>query len=373
MPLPLLFRAEFWSTAWVALRRFPRDRRARRFILVWSGLVAYTVVYLRVFLAPLFAAGTHADFKAAIAPLLLAAVMLTCALAARAFYRSNERRNHIPSLLGDPNPKLNSESSEHPATAHELWRSTCLLAALLQRAGSESAIHTTTIAPGKEIATRRWQRDRLLTLGLWHDLPAEIRDLLLLPDGHWTEPQRDSVNALHEYLPGLRWALGLNGTLQPLSRLPTYRGETILATLDTPHPPTLRLAPTWELRTARDESYAYFDRCWLEAVARRIIGLHLEAHVLNEASRLKAEIDQHNSASTDLLVGARTISELDDITLMRMVVTSHRRWDLLDLLTKVASRDRPASAVETLLFSNLNPAQDDAVEAAEPEAESATA
>jgi hypothetical protein len=56
---------------------------------------------------------------------------------------------------------------------------------------------------------------------------------------------------------------------------------------------------------------------------------------------------------------------------MSMVVVSYRRWELLDLLTKVAANDCPSSAVETLLFSSLKLAQSEPAETTESESTTA--
>jgi hypothetical protein len=108
---------------------------------------------------------------------------------------------------------------------------------------------------------------------------------------------------------------------------------------------------------ARDETYGYFDRFWLEAVTRRLISKDFEDHVLSEAVRLKAEIDADDRQSYELLVGARTVSELDDATLMRMVITAYRRWELLTLLTRIASGESGGVDLQELLLSPMSHVQ----------------
>ncbi|HEY0786525.1 MAG TPA: hypothetical protein VGD62_11680 [Acidobacteriaceae bacterium] len=85
------------------------------------------------------------------------------------------------------------------------------------------------------------------------------------------------------------------------------------------------------------------------------MGRQLEEQKLVEASRLKAEIDANQSHSTDLLVGAQTVRELDDPTLMNMVLTSYRRWTLLGLLTRIATSDAQPFELHLMLFDSLAP------------------
>jgi len=351
-----LFKSAFWRTLGISLRRFPKDKRARRFVLISVGVLLYVGLYLRFFLAPFFFAQTRESQADRVIRLAFLGIMLSGALLVYLFHRWLERRDRLPSLLDDAAPGVGASPSE-AETTEEIWRMTAMLAALLQRSGSEAAMQTTALAQGKEFAIRQWQRERLLALGLWEGLPVTFRDLLLLPEGHWTAAKQDAVNGSLEQFFAMRWAISLEDALRPLNQIPTYAGKAIVAMIAGAKPGNLALRPPWDLRLARDESYRYFERFWLEAVTRRLIGEEYEDRVLSEAIRLKAEIDANDRQSYDLLVGARTVSELDDETLMRMVITAHRRWEILKLLTGMAGGESRGSDLQALLLAPMSRAE----------------
>jgi hypothetical protein len=215
-----LFKSAFWRTFGISLRRFPKDKLARRFVLISLGWLLYVGLYLRFFIAPFFLVKTQDSQTERRTELALIGIILSGPLLLYLLHRWLERRDQFPSLLGDAAPGVSTSASEAEVT-DEVWRKTAMLAVLLQRSGSEAAMQTTVLAKGKEIASRQWQRERLVALGLWEELPATFRDLLLLPDGHWTAANREAVNGSLEQLFALRWAISLDGKLHPLDQVPT--------------------------------------------------------------------------------------------------------------------------------------------------------
>ncbi len=348
-PLPL-FKAELWRTALISLRRFHRDKRARRFAYKLAGLLLYLGLYFRFFLWRFVYLDSRASQADHLMELCLLAMVLVGVLMVFALQRWQEHRDRTP----PPSLKQSAElaTEQHDTAAAQLWQQTVTLAALLQRSGSESSIKTTVLPANREVATRRWLRERLLALQVWERLPRALLELLILPDGHWTEEVCKQVDAALPYLPVLRWALGFDRDLPPLDRLPQYNAAMLRSLLDgspTPHP----LLPPWELRIARDSSNFYFQRFWVEAVTRRLVGKDLSPDQIADAATYKQEIDNDGTVFGDLLVGAHTVSELEDPALMTMVLASYRRWELLQLLTDIAGGEADPVQVERLLFGLL--------------------
>ena len=75
-----------------------------------------------------------------------------------------------------------------------VFREACLLAALLQRAGSERAMEQ-GVAPDLEVITRRVVLEQLRSHNLLEGLDANARDLLFAPDGRWSEEQKRTVQS----------------------------------------------------------------------------------------------------------------------------------------------------------------------------------
>jgi len=242
-----------------------------------------------------------------------------------------------------------------------VFREASLLAALLQRSGSERAMEK-GVAPGMEVITRRVILEELRRRNMLDGLDAQIRDLLLAPDGSWSEEQKRKIQSCCEFLVVLRWALGFDTHLRSISLPPDYRAEMASDIMRMPEPGKLRTLPPWEMRIERDRAANLFVRCQVELAARdEWSGATPEAQ--QEAKRIKAEIDASPDQG-DFLVGVSTVSELDPPSLWGCAVRSYRRLQMLRLLIEVSGGDLPASALHSFLMEHM--AVDDSAVAEAP-------
>jgi len=318
-----LFRGQTWRELWVAIRRLRRDARARAFVLRFLALVA-AAVYSAVLVLSFAASFFHE--KAVIA---VSSIIFICLLSVFVVHRWNDRREARAS------PPVVSA-----AVQREMHREAFLLAILLNRAGSERMMEK-ELPPGVEVVTRRHQREQLVRFGLWDDLASPLRDLLLLPNGHWSDEQKSTAESCWEFFIVLRWVMRLDDSLRSLDRTPSYdlvKTRDIIGRYEVLKPGDT-LAP-WDLRPVRDEAYLHFGRLWTEAVARGLVAKGVEPDHREEAIRAKGEIDA-DGASNDLLIDAQTVSELSDSSLWFLLRAAIRRWEIVNFLIPWLSEDQP--------------------------------
>jgi hypothetical protein len=234
-----------------------------------------------------------------------------------------------------------------------IFRETCLLAALLQRAGSERAMEQ-GVAPGKEVITRRVVLDQLRSEMLLDSLEASVRDLLLAPDGGWSDEQKHTVQSGWEFLVALRWALGLDASLSPIWLPPEYLAEMASDVLKKADSKKLAMLPPWEMRMERDQAANLFVRCQVELAARDEWPEATFEEQQN-AKEIKAEIDG-STDQADFFLGATTVSELALPELWGYTIRGYRRQQMLKLLIEVSGGELPASALNTFLTEHIAPA-----------------
>jgi hypothetical protein len=322
-----------WRAFWIALRRAPRDPRARRnlfrfglsfaFLIVWLG---YNFFFFR---GAFYDLGRGALIVAGGGVLWFLFLIVYPIVSERRERRALERDS--PAVV--------------PEMKRALFREACLLAILLERLGSEGAMEK-EIPPEVVIITRRVLLDRLATAGLREGLEPWLLDLLLAPDGHWTSAQKQRAVPAWECFAVYRWALGL-AELRELTVEPGYSIEEARALFAWKEPEKLVALPSWDLRPARDAASNFFHRCWAELVARREISTAQEEDV-QRALAVRAEI-QEADYTCDYLVGARTISELDTPLLMMATRRAYNRWQFVSLLVDVLAGDMPLGELRKFL------------------------
>jgi hypothetical protein len=318
-----LFRGQSWRELWVAIRRLRRDARARAFLFRFSGLIVVGVYSAFVVLA--FAASLFEDKTFVV----VAVVVAVCALSVLLIHKWRERQEALaaPPVVA-------------PAVQQEMHREAFLLAILLNRAGSERMMEK-ELPPEIEVVTRRFQREQLVRHGLWDDLSSPMKDLLLLPNGHWSDEQKSTAESCWEFFIVLRWVMRLDDSLRSLDRTPSYdlvKTRDIITRFEALKPGDT-LAP-WDLRPVRDEAYFHFGRLWTEAVARGLVEQGIESGHREQAIRAKGEIDV-DGASNDLLIDAKTVSELSDSSLWFLLRAAVRRWEIVNFLIPWLSEERP--------------------------------
>lgn len=246
---------------------------------------------------------------------------------------------------------------DSPAVSAEmkcaLFREACVLATLLERLGSESYLEK-EIPPEIMIVTRRVLLDRLAALGLRDSLEPELRNLLLAPDGHWTTEQKKRATPSWECLSVLCWILGVK-ELRSLTDNPGYSLAEARSLFEIKEPDKLRVLASWDVRPARDGANRFLQRCWAELVARGAIGNAPEQDV-EHALALRTKI-QDAGYTSDYLVGARTISELETPLLFLMAQRAYNRWQFLGLLADVLSGEKGAREIRSFLSQYFAPAK----------------
>src|ERR1700761_767692 len=167
-----LFHRETWRSGRIALRRAHKDRRARR-ELRQLILLLLPLFFILVYLSFLVAGG------AGVSVVLIAAVLMGLLLSY--LTRTPRNKNNFRPLPSGP--ELQREFAEL-ALLHAI---------LTERAGHEVFLQTKEFPEGIEIAARQRHLQILREHGLYDRLGDTERNLLLLPDGHWTIEQINTV------------------------------------------------------------------------------------------------------------------------------------------------------------------------------------
>ncbi len=176
--------------------------------------------------------------------------------------------------------------------------------------------------------TRRKHLDLLRAKGLYERLGGAERDLLLLPDGHWTEETISDVTMLLEPLRLLRWALRIDRFLPAVGS--DLRAEFRLAT-DLVSQPDLVSATKQcltidDLRVGLSSAEHFFHRTWTEGVRR---SLYLVADN-EQAAKMKAFAERlQGRENEDLLIGATIVSAAGDEEIRLATTLALRRAQVL--------------------------------------------
>jgi hypothetical protein len=329
----LWFRKDAWRALWIALRRSPRDKKARfQLIRLALSLVLFGLwLTYYVFLFHGYSLNFGRTGDAVMAVLLIAIVTLITVppICDRLEKRSKER----------------ASPSVSPELKKALFREACLLATLLQRLSSEKYLEK-EIPPEVNIITRRVLLDRLSALGLREGLEPWLLDLLLAPDGHWTIEQKQRARYAWECLYVFRWALGMD-QLPELTSVPKYKLADAQSLCEIKHPEKLCVLPSWDLRPARNVAGTFFHRCWAELLARRQVSTDDDGQ-MERALEFRAQI-QEEGYTADYIVGGRTITELKTDFLFFIATRAYYRWQLLSLLVSVTAEELQSSALRGFL------------------------
>jgi len=233
-----------------------------------------------------------------------------------------------------------------------------MLAFLLHRAASERLLEK-KLPTGVEVVTRRAHREKLRETGSWEDLPLQLRDLLLLPDGGWNPGQKRAAETCLEYFVVLRWVLRFDSWLRPLDRRAEYSIRDVQQVLDpVPAHKLSDALPPWDVRVLRNTTDQRFARYWIEAIARGLVQINSSEHGTAEAKTVKDNIDSNRDVR-DFLVGANTVSEMKDQQLGEEMVRCFHRWQILNVLVPVLAAEKPPSAVRELWISQIDPPSSD--------------
>jgi hypothetical protein len=337
------FKKDAWRAIWIALRRAPRDKKARTNLirllisLILFGLwLTFNVVWLHGYWSSF---GRPGDIFLAVFAIWVIALLVIPIIGDRMEKRAQERTS--PSV----SPELKTT----------FFRETCLLAILLERLSSEAYLEK-EIPPEITIVTRRVLLDRLNSLGIREGLEPWLLDLLLAPDGHWTAEQKQRALPVWECLTVFRWALGLD-QLPDLTSVPEYRVEHCRSLFKVKRPEQLFALPSWDLRPARNAAENFFWRCWAELIARQEVSANDDSQI-ERALEFRSQI-QEEGYTGDYVIGARTVTELKTDLLFFLASRAYRRWQFLSLLVNVATGDASPAVLRGFLAHFFAPAEID--------------
>ena len=339
------FTTEGWRAIWIALRRSPRDARARKnlFRLVVGVLIAFVYLLLYFYqLRFLVTAGGPERYMFLGVAVFMAGILFY----ARARYRWDRRKQDRD------DPPVSTELK------NGIYREACLLAALLDRLASEVGMDK-ELPPGISVITRRVILDKLAVLNLREGLDPWLLDCLLAPDGHWAPQLKNRSTQAWECLHVLRWALGL-GDLRPLTVEPKYKVDDARALFEVKRPEKLNVLPSWDIRPERRAADVFFSRCWTELSARRELE-NLPEEDIRKALQAR-EVLQEQGYTRDFIIGSSTISELPSHLLWVAALRAYNRWCTLSLLVDISTEEKPVSELRNL-FSRFFSSTDEDEEA----------
>jgi hypothetical protein len=310
-----LLSKSFWRSYKISIRRSTRDKRdLKAACLISLGLLLFVGYYgtliWNFFRLP--------DGKLILTPaILLGSTIL--------FIRWLSERRDQRAI-----DKEDEAAADQGLRAH-LAQDAYFISVLLIRAGSEQSLKDKELPQEVTVITRRIQIERLRKLGKWETLPTHSRILLLLPDGHWSGNQIHSVRKCFEILRCLRWVLGIDSELTPLTHVPKLNYNNPQQLFDKPEKllDGKRLLPAWDIRVERNRADEFFGRCFAEAIGRGLMQSHDPM-----AEKWASEVYEamREPYVRDTLAGIHTIAEIEDAFLLNLTWTSYHRHQCLQLI-----------------------------------------
>jgi hypothetical protein len=225
------------------------------------------------------------------------------------------------SLTGNTWSNQRTAGAVSPDVRNYLAERALIVSSLIARAASEIWLHHNQIPEGSQPIGRQVQNSSLRDRGLWSTLEPLERDLLSAPDGQWTETQQNEATTWCEQLRLLRWALGIDAELLPLSQFSavdfSLANEFAAQQTSAGNVSTVR---SWDARVERDLASAYVVRAVAELDARALI--QPDDAIRSWSVKLR---DEYSGPSIDFVVGTRTIRELNDNLLRVFTMAAHAR------------------------------------------------
>ena len=334
-----LFERQTWELVRIAVQRFSKDSRARKEIgsrlLAMAGLAAIPVFIVAFIImaaqVPELLPQSGGMFGLVIGIAVLALTQET---------RRDARLERTSRPLPD-------------AIRRDIVWTAYWLAVLLRRCGSEFAL-LKEIPPEIEIVTRRVLLDKLAAMPAWAEIPRPVRELLLKPDGHWTEDERSFVSERFEYLAVLRWLLSVDVPLRSLILHSRYEfGQAHAVTEDEAWMAKRTVRPSFQIIAKHNLAAVYLERCWSEGILRGNVKADEAAKAKTGEYMQRFEKDRD---SKDVLFGARTIGELTGEELAAVYRRAARRVRLLRLVLENDGAGATAENLAKLILEGSQPA-----------------
>jgi hypothetical protein len=326
------WRRSFWKDYWIALRRSREDRRARAFAFKLTLLLAYIVAYLGWL--TYFITSEPAGGWILVVGVLPAFVVRL--LMKRSHQRDDDALNF--SIVGNVREQIQVAPSKE--VSDYLAERTFIIATLVLRGSSEVCLRNRATPVAAPVATRQTLNRALRENGLWGKLEPAEATLAGAPDGVWPAEQSNPgvVMTWCEQLRLLRWTLRIDAELMPLAHLPKFdisAAAAILAVGKIPAPGGVLLTSA-DLLVERDIAGQYAARAIAEMHNRRML------KAASEFDGPAAEFREHFlGPSNDLLVGTKTVEELEDSALRQIGIVAVGRSQYCAYLTSQLSANAP--------------------------------
>jgi hypothetical protein len=327
-----------WKNFVLLVRRAPKDRRAMRALigifLVVIGLSAYAAVVL---LNP----GSY---------ILGLPALLVLWLIRRLYMRADEGLIKLSGL------EKRNEGNDLARHREELATVALVLAAMIDRAGSEAFLKTKEMPEGVEVITRQRLVAMLRSAEIWDVMPSTDREKMMLPDGGWNWQQITDALRQVEDLRVLRWVLRVDTYLLPIEQ--AYKLHLNVATELVSSPTKVQgdgCLEAWEMEEARDYANSYFGRCWAEEQKRGLVAPPGEQTTEDELKQAQSEFEQIVRYATELgaqqsgdfLLGSDIVGDSSDEHLKNATMIAWRRATCLGrVMTYLRG---PADRIEQLV------------------------
>lgn len=305
----------FWKWCWIALRRFHKDKRFRRPVLLVSFWLAYLVLYL------IFAWKINREGGMGIWTVPFYGLIFGSGFLAFILIRKLNRRNQRifqPSFIQQSLPSEKDCSVSSSVVQTYMIQRASIMAGLVLRAASELSLNGPDAHDLAEAGIRGAINKMLRKSKLWDHLEAGEADLFCAPDGAWTSEQKNNMHSWCEQLRLLRWTMGLDPDIVPLAHLPKPE-VTLTEGLLVPEQLLVRCKRTrevWEIRRERDLASDYTVRIISELVKRGFLAVDFPDGSLDPLLRAPQD------PSTDVIAGVKTVGELDENALRSLGSTA---------------------------------------------------
>jgi hypothetical protein len=209
------------------------------------------------------------------------------------------------------------------------------LSILLSRAGSEHMLREKILPPEIEVVARRFYIDQLHKLKEWDRLPTQVRNLLLMPDGHWPLELIATLRESFETLRCIRWVLRIDKVLEPLTYLPKMKYKSALELVEKPDQllTGIGMLEIWDIRVERNKSDVFFSRCYAEAIGRGWVN---DEDKNSQTWAINVYESARDIENRDVLVGYETVGELDEMTLRYITGIAFQRYKCLQLIMNLS-------------------------------------
>jgi hypothetical protein len=320
----LLFKSAYWRTilrkaTWIeasqSLMRAHKDKRARTHLLRLGLLVmapALCIGYL------IWIWGLGAWF---ILPIVIPIAWW--------FNRNSKQAGETLHIAPAPQPPRRTLTEEELKALRTGFAGIALIiAAMVDRAGSEKYLKEKVLPPGFEPTTRRTHLELLKKFDLWDKMTRADREAMMMPDGHWEWPLINRVTMAMEPLRLLRWILRIDFHLPLIGQ--QLKGDFNLAHELVQAPEKLfegkKLATEEMMETGRAAADHFFQRCLAEAIYRGYYNPNDEG--MTERARRLAQSLAGNQ-NKDFVLGTQLVSEAGKDEVLWATNLSQRRRDFL--------------------------------------------